>query len=113
MKRTSQQNKALHLWIRRLSEAMIDAGLDMRKEIRVEIPATPSVIKETMLRPVVEALYGVESTTQLESDQVDEVYRVLHRAIAERWGIDVPFPSIEELRIESIKESTEKFRQGA
>lgn len=98
-KRTDQQNRALHLWFAQLSEALNDAGYDMRKTIREEldIPWTSYAVKEYLWRPLQKSMLGKKSTTQLTTEEIDQVYDVINLTIGERTGISVPFPSIEFL----------------
>ncbi len=93
MKRTDQQNKALHLWFRQVAEALrdMDEEYDFR-DIKVPIRPTESLVKEYMWKPIQQALYGSKSTTQLEKMEVADVYDHLNRLLGERFGIHVPFP---------------------
>jgi len=97
LKRTDQQNKALHLYFRLLSEELNNAGLDMRKTLKpeVEIPWTPDNIKEFLWRPVQKAQLKKKSTTELESDEIDKIFETLNRHMGEKFGIHVPFPNRE------------------
>lgn len=96
-RRTEQQNKALHLWFTLLAEALNSAGYDMKKVMHVDIPWTDYNIKEFLWRPVQKAMFGKVSTTQLDTGDIDKIYDVVNKTIAERTGIHVPFPSIEHL----------------
>ena len=95
-KRTLKQNAALHLYFANLAEELNDAGFDMKKTIRVDIPWSAMTVKEYLWRPLQEAYLLKRSTTELErGKEIDEVYDILNRVIAERTGIHVPFPNIE------------------
>jgi hypothetical protein len=93
--RTIQQNKAMHAYFANLAQALNDAGLDMKKVLKphVEIPWTPTSIKTFMWKPVQDAMLDKESTTELDTSQVDAVYKVLSRHISEKFGINVEFPN--------------------
>lgn len=97
--RTSQQNRALHLYFTLLADALNLAGYDMRETIRqdIDIPWTPMTIKEYLWRPIQEKFLLEQSTTRLKKKDVSKVYDVLNKIIGERTGVYVPFPSIEEL----------------
>ncbi len=100
--RTLLQNKSLHLYITQLAEALADAGLDMRKIIKVEITPTPENVKETMIRPVMTALYpDIKSTTELSTKQIQKLYDVMNRMTGESFGLNVEWPSKETLANES------------
>ena len=82
-----------------LAEALNDAGYDMKKVIRanMDIPWTDYNVKEFLWRPVQEAQLGKKSTTQLTTDEIDKVFEVINKAVGERTGVHVPFPSIETM----------------
>ena len=97
-KRTIQQNRALHKYCKNLSEALNDAGLDARETLKpeVEIPWTPEMVKELMFKPIMKAMLEKESTTELNTGEVNKVYEVLNRHTAQKLGVSVEFPSEEE-----------------
>jgi len=94
VKRTQQQNKAIHKYLAMLSEALNDAGFSVMKVMRhdAEIPWSPENAKELLWRPIQEALLDKDSTTELDSDQVSKIYDVINRHLAEKTGVHVPFP---------------------
>ncbi len=91
MKRTDQQNKALHRWFRLVAQELADLHYDFR-DVKIEIQPTEHLVKDLMWKPVQEALYGSTSTTKLEKMEVADVYDHLNRLLGERFGIHVPFP---------------------
>ena len=97
--RTKQQNKALHVLFQLLADELNTAGLDMRKTLKpgVDIPWGPVAIKEFMWRPIMEAQLGKRSTTEMTTVEIDEVFDTINKHLGERFGLHVPFPSIEEL----------------
>lgn len=97
--RTLRQNAALHKLFELLSEALNDAGLDMKKTLQKnpDIPWTPANIKEYIWKPVQLAQLGKESTTQLTTKEIDEVFDTINRHIGNQFGIHIPFPSIEDV----------------
>ena len=88
---THQQNNALHLYFRRVAEALADAGFDCR-ELLVEIRPTEYIVKENMWKPIEQALYGKVSTQELTSTELDHVYDHLNAALSDKFGIHIPFP---------------------
>jgi hypothetical protein len=98
LKRTPQQNKAFHKGCRLLAAALADAGLDAKKTLKpeVDIPWTPEMVKDLLYKPILKAMYGKESTSDMETEEVSEVWKVLNRHLAEKFGVQVPFPSEEE-----------------
>ena len=104
--RTNQQNKAIHLLYNLLAESLNEAGFDMKKTLRedFDIPWTAYNIKEFMWRPVQLAVCGKKSTTQLTTKDINDIYDIIMKAIGERTGSYIPFPSIEELMNNNLQE---------
>ena len=99
MTRTSQQNKALHLYFGMLADELNEAGLDMRKALKphVEIPWDKDSVKEYIWRPVQEAQLGKKSTTAITTKDLDKVFETINRYIGKKHGLHVEFPSINQL----------------
>ena len=95
--RTGKQNAALHVYFQILADTLNEAGLDMRVVLKPEIaiPWTERAIKEYLWRPVQIKSVGKESTTELNTREIDVVYEILNRFLSETKGVHVPFPSIE------------------
>ena len=100
--RTTKQNSALHLFLRKLADALNDAGLDMKAVLKpeVEIPWSGDTAKENLWKPVQMAMLGKESTKDLDTVEVSQVYDTLNRHIASKFGVSVPFPEIYRLLYE-------------
>lgn len=94
-KRTIRQNKALHLFFRLLADEFNEHGLDQRKVLKetIDIPWTEKAVKEQIWKPIQKALLGIESTTDLERQEVDKVWDVINKNIGEKFGLYIPFPS--------------------
>lgn len=101
--RTTRQNNALHLYFEMLAEALNDAGLDMKKMMKADIPWNAYNVKNELWRPIQEAMLGKKSTTQLTTKEIDQVYDTLNRLLGERKGVHVPWPSIEITEWEDSK----------
>ncbi len=98
MKRTSQQNKSLHKYCELLAEALKDSGHDMRTLIKLPITPTKENVKENIVKEVMTAMFpDIESTADLSSKQMTELYETMNMATSQRLGISVRWPSIEEL----------------
>jgi hypothetical protein len=97
--RTNRQNKALHVLFRLLADELNNNGLDMRKTLKpgVEIPWSGPSVKEFLWRPIQQEKKKKKSTTELTTKEIDEVFDTINRHIGERFGIHIPFPSIENL----------------
>ncbi len=100
MKRTTKQNKSLHLYFRLLAEALNEAGLDMKKVLKptIDISWNERSVKEYIWRPIQNAQVIKKSTTELNTDEINKIWEVINRHLSEKFGIYVPFPSEEELR---------------
>ena len=95
---TPSQRGALHLYFRRLAEALNDAGLDARKTLKpeLEIPWTEAMIKDLLWRPIQVAMTGKHSTTELDKIEPGDIYSVLDRHLGEKFGLHDKFPSEDE-----------------
>ncbi len=109
---TGQQNKALRLFCRQLSEHLNMAGLGVKKVLKpsVEIDWNEKLAMEYLWRPLQEAITGKKSTTELSKvEDIDKIYDHINRHLGEKFGFETPpFPSIEMLM---EKEQEEKDRQ--
>ena len=92
--RTILQNKSLHKYYDLLAEELNNAGLDMKKVLKpeVDIPWTTLTVKEFIWRPIQDIMLDKESTTQLNTSEINEIYQVVSRHLAKKFGIDLPFP---------------------
>ena len=100
-KRTIQQNKALHKYFELVAEALNDAGYDIQKTIvhaKIDIPWTRESVKEILWRMTQKAMFGKESTTELDKVQeITKIYETLNRFLAKLGIESVNFPSKEEI----------------
>ena len=93
--RTSSQNRSLHLYFRLLAEALNGAGYEISKVIKTDMPWNERLIKELLWKETQKYVLGKESTTELNKlEDITKVYEVINRAIGEKTGVHVPFPSI-------------------
>jgi hypothetical protein len=92
--RSGTQNRALHLYLTQLAEALNDAGYDMKRTIKkeVDIPWSLASAKEYLWGPVQKAVTGLDRTSKADSKQYSEIYEVLNRHMAQKFGILVPWP---------------------
>lgn len=98
-KRTTAQNSALWLYLTMLADELNAAGLDMKKVLKpdVSIPWSKDSARQYLWGPIQKAITGKDSTTQLDINEVSEVFDVLHRHMAEKFGVMTLFPSKEQL----------------
>lgn len=96
---TKLQNKAMHLWFTQLAKTLNDEGIDMRALISpgIDIFWSAYTIKEHLWKPTEKAYLGKDSTQDLTTKEVTEIYDIINKVLGERVGIHIPFPSIENL----------------
>ena len=93
-KRTSAQNRALHLLFSQLSDECMEKGIEMRDLVRDNIPieCTPENIKWLWKR-VQKALFKTQSTTELKkAGQIEVVYDNFNKLIIERTKGEIALP---------------------
>ena len=97
--RTLQQNRALHKLFGMIAEQLNLAGLDMRMVLKpgISISWTPDMVKEYLWRPIQKAKLNKVSTTELTTKEIDEAFEPLKLHLAEKFGIEQQFPSVEEI----------------
>lgn len=98
-KRTPQQNKALHLYFKLLSDAFIENNLDVKTVLSggVETQFTPEIVKYLLWHTVQRNVLGKDSTAKLDKKEIDIIYNSINKYIGQEFGIYVPFPSIDDL----------------
>jgi hypothetical protein len=92
--RTLPQNRALHKYCEMVANDMDAAGYDAQSAITLPIQLTGDIVKESIFKVIMTALYPDKtSTTELSTTELQTVYENMSRALAQKFGIDVPFPS--------------------
>jgi hypothetical protein len=109
--RSLKQNSSLHKYCDEMAKQMNDAGFDQRLTMRgfkegFEIPWTMPSVKD-LFRLIATAMYGVDSTAELDTKQIQNVYEIVHLRLSEITGISVAWPSIDEMRVESMAKDNE------
>lgn len=97
--RTLRQNSALHLMLTQLADELNDAGLYMQRVLKqgVEIQWTPELAKEYLWRPIQKVVTSRESTAELNTKEIDQVFEYLQKHLGEKLGLEVEFPNIQHL----------------
>ena len=100
MKRTSTQNKSIHLYLEMVARELQNQGQTMKDVVRlmpeVEIIPTKESLKQIVWKPIQEATLGLTSTTELSTADVNTVYDIISMFLAKNFEISLPFPSQEE-----------------
>ena len=98
--RTTAQNRALHLYFTFISDELNNLGLEFEyqglKIKDLSIPYTPKIVKDFVWRPIQVALFDKESTTKLNSKEMNTIIDVITKFFGER-GVYLEFPSIQSL----------------
>jgi len=91
--RTISQNSALHRGFSDIANVLVERGIGLDLVIKeLEIRPTMASVK-SLYRAIASAKYGVDSTAQLKSNEVSEVWEDLARAVSITSGEYVAFPS--------------------
>lgn len=95
-KRTSRQNRSLHLWATMIADTLNVGGFDQNvvmTKVSYSVPNTMESVKD-IYRTFANAMYGVKSTTELTTKQFSEVAEVINRELSEKLGVTLPeYPS--------------------
>ena len=94
-------------------------GLDMRAQLpeNADLIWDKDLVKENIWRPVQQTMYEKKSTTQLNRSEVNEIYKMVAARLADRFGIDIEFPSDDDeegvpLRHETAQRAVEEAPDG-
>jgi hypothetical protein len=91
-RRTANQNDWGHAVFREVAMELAFRDFDMR-QIKVEIHPTEALVKEGMFKPIMMAMYPEKrSTTQLTTEEFNNVMDVFRNALQERLGIYIELP---------------------
>lgn len=99
--RTLKQNAALHKWCEVIASQMNDAGISQRELVGrfkagFELPVTSHMVKD-IFREVAKAMYKKESTADLSTVEVQEVYKIVDQRLGEITGVRAEWPSLDNL----------------
>ena len=99
MKRTIKQNKALHLLFDMMAKELNNNGLTVQKTLKkdFELWWTSELIKNAIWRPIQKAMFGIESTKDIETKHIDQIFDVINKHLGEKHHLHIPFPSADEL----------------
>ena len=98
-KRTNTQNRSMHKLYSMMADEFNTKGLEMKTILKPEYKLwwTDVSVKEHLWKPVMKAMYNIDSTTELTTDQVSKVYEQIMKVIGEKFGVYLEFPSKEQL----------------
>jgi hypothetical protein len=96
--RTGQQNKALHKYFTFIADELNELGLEFQyfgvsgKQLSMRYNST--IVKDYFWRPIQQTLFEIESTTKLNTVQMNEIIDVITKFFSDK-GVVIPFPSVE------------------
>ena len=96
--RTSLQNRALHKFFVLISEQLNEMGQEFCytgiKGKELSSRYTPNIVKSFFWKPIQIALFEIESTTKLNTKQINEISDVIIKFFGEK-GVVIGFPNKE------------------
>lgn len=99
-KRSSQENKALHVLFQNIAYELNRLGLEFTfrgiKGMEIQTTYSPEIVKQFLWKPLQDALLKKESTTQLTHNDISLIFEILGKWFAEN-GVEINFPSIESI----------------
>lgn len=108
LRRSIPQNKALHKLFGDISAYCVETGIDTKTVTDAltdyPTPVSPQFVKETW-RAMQLAITGKESTTQLTSSEINQVYDVFNKFWSELTGEHFMFPSYDSLAMQHLIDS--------
>lgn len=94
--RTIKQNRALHLFFKWIAIEFNNIGMTFNytglKGGVIQLPYTGILIKETLWKPIQKSLFDIESTTKIDTNQINQILDVLIKFFGD-MGIDIKFPN--------------------
>lgn len=94
---TDNQRKAFHKGCEELADYLNAHGKDMRAVLKhdVDIPWSKDTVKEFIFRPIMKAMYGYESHTELKKiEEVSKLWDVAMKHLGERVEVEyMEFPN--------------------
>ena len=94
--RTIQQNKAQWLWLTMIANTLNRKNVPITQLLKADVHWTGEKVKNMFFDPVIQALYGVTTSTKLHKSDYDQIIDVMTKAFGQR-GISLPpFPTKEE-----------------
>jgi hypothetical protein len=109
---TRLQQKSYHKGFQDIANVLIENGIPLNVLIQhIEVRPTSNNIKD-VFRAIAHAKYDIESTSDLNSDEVDEVWEELIKAVSETTGVFIHFPSREttDEYLDSLEKTYETTR---
>lgn len=98
--RSNQQNRALHLFFTYISDELNELGMEFTyvglNTPEISTMYTPELVKNFVWRPIQMALFNIESTTKLNTEQMNQIIDVITKFLGDK-GVYIEFPNVETL----------------
>ena len=98
--RSQRQNRSLHLLFSMISNELNELGMEFQyfgvKGQVLSTRYTAHIVKEHFYRPIQIALFDIQSTTKVDTKQINENFDVVAKFFSDR-GVEIFFPSIESM----------------
>ncbi len=98
--RTNLQNKSLHLFFTLIADELNNLGLEFMytgiKGLEMSSTYTSKIVKDFIWKPIQKTLFDINSTTKLNTIQINEISDILIKFFGEK-GIYIVFPSTQGL----------------
>lgn len=107
--RSSQENRALHLYFTKVAECLVEVGIDfiytnVITGDMISIPFTGDLVKNHIWRPLQITMFEIESTTKLTNKMINDILEVMANWLAEKGKV-VNFPNRIDLIIEQMEKN--------
>jgi len=94
-KRSLSQNNSLHLGCQQIADIMIENNITLNMLIKeIEVRPTMESVK-AVFKAMAKSKYEVDSTADLERQQIDPIWEELVHAVSKITGETIPFSSKE------------------
>jgi hypothetical protein len=102
--RTALQNRALHKYIRDVANEMANNGHSLNVILKptFEIPSNEKTFKHVIVHPLIKAIFGIESTKDMTTKQINELYDIINKQVGEHCQIHIPFPNTADMHFEEL-----------
>ena len=104
--RSTNQNSALHMLFGIMTNQLNELGLEFHyfglKGQVLTTRYTPFICKEHLWRPIQITMFGITSTTKINTEQINEIVDVLSKWFGEKGAV-IQFPSKETIEKMIIK----------
>ena len=107
--RSGNQNNALHLWLDQIAEFAEQNNITVDRWIKhpTEMIITSGLLKDSF-RTTGKLMYRKNSTADLTKLEFSNVVKLFDKAVLERLGINIPFPSLDLLIDRDLNQNNNK-----